>query len=221
MKFRGFGALRPALIAGTAALATLVSNQVSAAADSSTSVQVLNQQDPTWAGAPLGTSPAETIGSAGCAVTAVTMMLRYYHFNLDPAAFNGWLSANGGYVFDDVLVWDAVTTYSGGRVGFSAWLGADLGAIEAELDAGRPVVAEVRLNGNQHFVLLTGYSADEGLQMNDPWFGDSGSFNARYGDPSTGIVSIRTFMPAEPGGAHADGRMSWLANAEAAVHLTR
>lgn len=184
-------------------------------------IAVMGQQDPAWAGAPLGTSPTDTIGSSGCAITSVTMMLRYYGLDTDPGAFNAWLTANNGYAFDDAIVWDAVTSYTGGRVAFSGWLGADLGTITTELDAGRPVVAEVRLDGNQHFVLLTGYSQDGGFVINDPWFADSVNFADRYGDPSTGIVSIRTFMPADPGGPSHGGRVSWLANATAAVHVAQ
>jgi hypothetical protein len=192
-------------------------NQVGAAADSSMSIAVIGQQETAWAGAPLGTSATESVGSAGCAITAVTMMLRYYGMNTDPGAFNAWLTANGGYAYDDQLIWDAVTSYSAGRVAFSGWLGPDLGAIQAELDAGRPVVAEVRLGVNQHFVLLTGYTTEGGIQMNDPWFADSAQFSDRYGDPA----SIRTFMPVDPGGARGHGPVSWLANAVAAVHLSQ
>jgi len=149
------------------------------------------------------------------------MMLRYYGINTDPAAFNAWLTASGGYAFDDQLIWDAVTTYSGGRVAFSGWLGPDLGVIDSELEAGRPVVAEVQLSGNQHFVLLTGYASNGGLEINDPWFADSVNFADRYGDPASGIVSIRTFMAAALGPERAGGRVSWLANAIDAVHLTQ
>jgi hypothetical protein len=213
--------LRTTLVATAIALAAAVSSQVGALGDSSTTIPVMGQQDGAWAGAPLGNSATDTIGSAGCAITSVTMMLRYYGMNTDPGAFNAWLTANGGYAFDDQLIWDAVTTYSGGRVTFSGWIGPDLGVIESELDAGRPVVAEVRLNGNQHFVLLTGYSAEGGLVIDDPWFADSVRFSDRYGDPASGIVSIRTFMPADPGGERGGGRVSWLANATAAVHRSR
>jgi len=212
--------LRPLLAASAIAAAVAVSSPASAVADSSMTIAVMGQQDGAWAGAPLGSSATDSIGSAGCAITSVTMMLRYYGMNTDPGAFNAWLTANG-YAFDDQLIWDAVTSYSGGRVAFSNWLGPDLGPIEGELDAGRPVVAEVRLGGNQHFVLLTGYSTEGGLEINDPWFADSVSFNDRYGDPASGIVSIRTFMPADPGGQRGGGRVSWLANAIAAVHLSR
>jgi Peptidase_C39 like family len=214
--------LRAGALAGAIAVASVVwGNQVGAAADSSITIPVIGQQEAAWAGAPLGTSPSESIGSAGCAITAVTMMLRYYGLSTDPGAFNAWLTANGGYAYDDQLIWDAVTSYSGGRVAFSGWLGPDLGAIQAELDAGRPVVAEVRLGANQHFVLLTGYTTEGGIQMNDPWFADSARFRDRYGDPAGGIVSIRTFMPADPGGVRGHGPASWLANAVAAVHLSQ
>jgi len=197
--------LRPLLAASAIAAAVALSSPASAVADSSMTIAVMGQQDGAWAGAPLGSSATDSIGSAGCAITSVTMMLRYYGMNTDPGAFNAWLTAS----------------YSGGRVAFSNWLGPDLGPIEGELDAGRPVVAEVRLGGNQHFVLLTGYSTEGGLEINDPWFADSVSFNDRYGDPASGIVSIRTFMPADPGGQRGGGRVSWLANAIAAVHLSR
>ena len=65
-------------------------------------------------------------------------------------------------------------------------------------------------------VLLTGYSTDGGIQMNDPWYFDSAKLNDRYGYPNSGIVSIRTFMPAD-----VRRGMNWLANAVAAVHLAQ
>jgi hypothetical protein len=218
---RVFTRLLKILIAVAVGLTVALGGSLGASADSTMTIPVMGQQDPAWAGAPLGASPVDTIGSAGCAITSVTMMLRYYGIDTDPGAFNTWLTGNGGYVFDDALVWDAVTNYSGGRVAFSGWLGADLGVITSELDAGRPVVAEVQLSGNMHFVLLTGYSQDGGFVINDPWFADSVNFVDRYGDPAAGIVSIRTFMPANSGGEHGRGRVSWTANATGAVHLTQ
>jgi hypothetical protein len=212
---------RLAMIALAMAATTVVAGQVAASADSSMTVSVMGQQDGAWGGAPLGFSPTDTIASAGCAITSVTMLLRYYGINTDPGAFNSWLNGNAGYANGDQLLWDSVTSYTAGRVTFSGWLGPDLDAIHTELDAGRPVVAEVSLGGNQHFILLTGYSTEGGLTANDPWFADSINFSDRYGDPSTGIVSIRTFMPQDPSGPRGGGRVSWIANAEAAVHLAR
>lgn len=190
--------LAPLAIGGTVAVAAQLGTQIPAAAEISMSIPVLGQQDPAWGGAGLGTSPTDTIASSGCAITAVTMMLRYYGIDTNPGALNAWLAGNGGYVWDDALMWDAVTSYTGGQVRFTAWTGADLTLIRRELDAGRPVVAEVRLSGFQHFVLIVGYSDKSGLQINDPWFADSVNFSDRYGDPASGIVSIRTFAPADP-----------------------
>jgi len=213
--------LRPAIVAGAIAVTIALSNPLGASAENAIEIGPMSQQDGAWAGARLGSSPTETIGSAGCAIAAVTMMLRYYGINVDPGTFNAWLTANGGYAFDDMLIWNAVTTYSAGRVTFSGWSGPDLGVIEAELDAGRPVVAEVHLAGNQHFILLTGYTAEAGILINDPWFGDSVSLAARYTESGSDIVSIRTFMPVEPAGLRGDGRMSWVANAISAAPLAR
>jgi Peptidase_C39 like family len=209
--------LRAVLLAGAIAFMAALGMPVLAAADNSITIAGMSQRDGAWAASPLGTSATETVGSAGCAITAVTMMLRHYGVDTDPGTFNGWLTSSGGYAYDDQLIWAAVTTYSGGQVAFSGWFGADLSLIQGELDSGRPVVAEVQLGGNQHFVLLTGYTAAGGFLINDPWFGDSVRFSDRYGDPASGILSIRTFMPADvaPRRGEPDG---WLANAVAAVH---
>ncbi|TMD85776.1 MAG: hypothetical protein E6I78_07635 [Chloroflexi bacterium] len=185
-------------MAGAIALGILAAPVV-AAADNSITIPPMSQGDPAWAGAPLGASGTDTIGSEGC------------------ASFNAWLGATGGYVWWDLLVWDAITTYTGGRVSFSGWFGPDLGLIQRELDSGRPVVAEVQLGGNQHFVLMTGYTSAGGFLINDPWFGDSVQFSDRYGDPASGILSIRTFMPADAAPRRGE-RDGWLANAVAAVH---
>src|ERR1700738_1532499 len=115
--------LRAAAVASVIAIASAIGNQAIASADTERSIPVMGPQNSAWEGAPPGTSVTESIGSAGCAITAVTMMLRYYGLNTDPGAFNAWLTSNGGYAFDDQLIWDAVTSYSGGRVAFSGWLG--------------------------------------------------------------------------------------------------
>src|SRR5438309_1994681 len=64
--------LAAAALAVAVAVVFALSGQIAASADSSMTIAVMGQQDPAWAGAPLGSSPTETIGSAGCAITAVT-----------------------------------------------------------------------------------------------------------------------------------------------------
>lgn len=204
-------------MAAAIALSAAVSQLVGAAADTSLGVPLLGQQDPAWSGSQLGTSPTETVGSSGCAITSVAMMLNYYGISTDPGLLNVWLTNNGGYAFDDKILWATINAYSGGRVAFSGWLGPDLDLITSEIDAGRPVIAEVSLNGNQHFVIMTGYDAN-GFIINDPWFDDTVYFAARYGDPATGIVSIRTYTPQLPLGIRGGGRISWMPNSGAAPH---
>ncbi len=157
-------------------------------------VPVVGQQDGRWGPAGLGTSPADTIASAGCAITAVDMLLAYYGLGTDPGRLNSWLAANAGYAFEDEIEWAQVGSAGENRITFTGWFGADLNLITSELDDGHPVVAEVVLNGSQHFILLTGYGS-AGYIANDPWFADRISFSDRYGDPATAIVSIRTFAP--------------------------
>ena len=209
--------LRSALVAAAIALGAAVSQSVGVAADTSLGVPLLGQQDIRWSLYTLGTSRTETVGSSGCAIASVVMMLNYYGISTDPGLLNVWLTNNGGYAFDDNILWSTIDTYSNGRVIFTEWLGPDLNLITSEIDAGRPVIAEVRLGGNQHFVILTGYDAN-GYIINDPWFADTVYFAARYGDPSTGIVSIRTYVPQLPMGIRGGGRISWIANSGAAPH---
>jgi hypothetical protein len=106
------------------------------------------------------------------------------------------------------VIWDSVSGISGGRVDFTGWYGADLGLISNEINAGRPVVAEVSLYRNQHFVLITGIAADGGFIIHDPWFGDQAAFAPRYGDPATGILSIRTFALRSQSGPRGAGSVA-------------
>src|SRR2546423_4199403 len=89
--------LRPAVVAAAIGLTAALSNPLGASAETTIEVAPLNQQDGAWAGARLGTSPTETVGSAGCAITAVTIMLRHYGINTHPGAFNARPTANGGH----------------------------------------------------------------------------------------------------------------------------
>jgi hypothetical protein len=190
--------VRRALAGGVIVLAVTLAGPISASADVQMAVPVLSQWDGRWASTGLGSSHLWSIGNAGCAITAVVMMLDYYGLETDPAQLNAWLTGNGGYAFGDELIWDQVTAASGGRVAFTGWFGPALGQIDSELDEGHPVIAQVVLNRSTHFVLITGYT-DAGYLVNDPWFGDSINFSERYGDPAAGIVSIRTFAPPSTG----------------------
>ena len=151
----------------------------------------------------------DTIGSSGCALTAVTMVTAAYGYSTNPQQLNHWLTAHGGYIENDLLLWRQAGTATQGAVRWQ-WLHVpgivsqlrtddqdieDLppqSLVEAQLDAGRLVVAEVRLNGGMHFVVITGHSGHT-LYINDPWFGDRTTLQARYGAYRQAVHSAQIY----------------------------
>lgn len=160
-------------------------------------VPVFGQNWDPWKTDLLGTHPTETIGSQGCAVASVAMLLKFYGADVDPRKLNDWLTANEGYIRQDEIIWDATDLYPGGVtfIGRVDWqkVDADLAQIDVELDGGYPVVAETRIGGSLHFVVLKGHEGTTYF-MNDPWNGTGDvTFNARFGDPKRWIYGMRTY----------------------------
>ncbi len=158
-------------------------------------VPSFGQQWQPWGPTNLGTSTS-TIASQGCAMTAATMLLASYGLNATPGTLNQWLTNHSGYVDQDLLVWGAVAQFAqaqGVSVAYAGWQSDSLSAIDSSLAQGNPVIAQVTLDGSMHFVLITGLGPDGTLWINDPWFGDHTTFQSRYGNPATGIQSIRLY----------------------------
>lgn len=173
------------------------------------SVPVFTQRSPVWAGDLLGSDPVDTIGSSGCALTAVTMVQAAFGYWTDPHRLNQWLSQHGGYVQNDAILWRQAMGPTAGAVrlkwihipGIVAQLRTDdqdsndrpaPAVIRRELDAGNLVVAEVRLHGNTHFVVLTGHLGQD-FTINDPWYGDRTTLARRYGPYQTAVYSARIY----------------------------
>ena len=173
-----------------------------AASPNGPSVPVYGQQWQPWGPEDLGTSTS-TIAADGCALTASAMLLAAYGVSTNPGALNQWLIANGGYVAQNLLVWGAVAQYAqshGVQVSYTSWQADSVPLIDSSLAAGNPVIAQVTLDGNMHFVLITGLGPGGALWINDPWFGDHTTFQSRYGNPATQIQSIRLYSgPTAPG----------------------
>lgn len=66
------------------------------------------QCDPRWATEKLGTSPNNTICSAGCLMSSVSMALSGTGHDWNPSTLNAWLTKNGGYVATDLFVWASI-----------------------------------------------------------------------------------------------------------------
>src|SRR5256885_12054916 len=138
-------------------------------------VPTFSQRSAQWSRQALGSDRVDTIGSAGCALTAVTMVTAAYGYATNPQRLNRWLTAHGGYIENDLLLWRQAGAATQGAVrwkwlhipGIVSQLKTDAqdiedlppqSLVEAQLDAGRLVVAEVRLSGHMHFVVITGHS---------------------------------------------------------------
>src|SRR3979411_1943423 len=179
------------------------------AADAAPAVPTFSQRSHQWSRDALGSDPVDTIGSSGCALTAVTMVTAAYGYSTNPQQLNRWLTAHGGYIENDLLLWRQAAAATQGCVSWQ-WLPVpgcvsrlktedqdieDLppqSLVEAQLDAGRLVVAEVRLNGGMHFVVITGHSGRT-LSINDPWFGDRTTLQARYGAYRQAVHSAQIY----------------------------
>jgi hypothetical protein len=180
-------------------------------------VPTLSQRSLQWSRDALGSDPVDTIGSSGCALTAVAMVTSAFGFPTNPGQLNQWLTAHGGYIQNDLLLWRQASAISQGGVrwkwmhvpGMVSQLKTDdqdiedlppQSVVEAQLDAGRLVVAEVRLYGGMHFVVITGHRGDV-LYINDPWFGDRTTLQARYGSYRAAVHSAQIYYRAQAAAA--------------------
>lgn len=179
-------------------------------ASATSSVPIYGQRAVRWAHQNLGSDPVDTIGSAGCALTATAMVQAGFGYPITPDALNSWLTQHGGYIQNDLLLWRTAVLPTGGAVrwkwmhvpGIAPQLRTDdqdindlptAAIARQELDQGHLVVAEVRLYGGMHFVVLTGHQGDS-FFINDPWFADRTTLAARYGSYASAVHSAQVYV---------------------------
>lgn len=154
------------------------------------------QRDEQWNYFQLGSSN-KTIGSHGCVITNITMMLRYFGIDIDPAQLNTWLKANGGYQNTNWFVWSVLKKLDA-RISFGyRYEYAATDKIDAQLAKGLPSVVNVDLIPatsvlDEHWVLVVG-KVDGSYIINDPWYGEKLKFEELYGSPSTGMRIVCTY----------------------------
>ncbi len=140
----------------------------------------LYQNDPKWKDKPLGKS-SETIGSWGCLLTSVTMMLNGMGYNETPDSVNDKMKAAGG--FQEAFFIPSVIPYVFPNVSYKGTQPcesspAPVSTIDAAVAAGKPVILEVdwsKQAGLQtHFVLVKEKQGDDYV-LYDPYMypGDS------------------------------------------------
>src|SRR5438270_9837607 len=117
----------------------------------------MSQRAHQWSRDALGSDPVDTIGSSGCALTAVTMVTNAYGYSTNPQLLNRWLAAHAAYIQNDLLLWRQATAVTQRAVrcqwlhvpGTASQLRTDdqdiedlppQSMVEAQLDAGRLAV---------------------------------------------------------------------------------
>ena len=106
------------------------------------------QNDPRWKDKPLGNS-SNKLGSWGCLLTSITMVLNALGYNETPETVNDKIKAAGG--FQDAFLIPSVLPYVFPNMmykGFQPYetSPAPLGVIDNALAAGKPVVLQVDWN---------------------------------------------------------------------------
>ncbi|HNN13084.1 MAG TPA: hypothetical protein PKL78_05960 [Anaerolineales bacterium] len=134
----------------------------------------LYQNDEAWKKTPLGFS-GETIGSWGCLLTSVTMMLNGIGYNETPVTVNDKMKKSGG--FQGALFIPSVLPYVWGNCAYRDMQPcenspAPLAQIDAAVAEGKPVILQVDWNkqaGIQtHFVLVKEKKGDDYV-LYDPY----------------------------------------------------
>lgn len=157
-------------------------------------VKWYSQRDPAWAGDRMGSGCL--LKNSGCLVASVAMVMKYMYHGTDPGAFNRWLNRNGGYAGCS-LRWSKINQYSSGKTYVHKDIkGCNWSLLREELKRGFPVIAEVRLSGRQHWIVIRGWERVGGRDIyyiNDPWDTRfSVKTLASYGNRVYRMVTFRT-----------------------------
>ena len=142
------------------------------------SPKLLSQQDPQWKQQQLGFDNSITIGTDGCALTCLTMLVNGYGFSETPATINKKLADMGSGVgfLGGLIVWGALTqafpkiAYQ--RIILCQDQPAPVADIDASLAAGQPVIVQLDRSPSpglqSHWVVLVSKQAEDYLML-DPW----------------------------------------------------
>ncbi|MFT3890276.1 MAG: N-acetylmuramidase domain-containing protein [Anaerolineales bacterium] len=175
-----------------------------------------SQQDPQWKTDLLGFGDAgDTIGTYGCALTSVAMLVSGHGYTETPKTLNQKLKNKNGFVSSGIR-WDVVAQVHPEITLKENILcensDAPLARINAALDAGQPVVVRVDSSpapGLQwHYVMIYARKGNDDYLMLDPWPYSPGtdkqdSLMARYsrGNPlKRAIQQVLIYQSSTSGG---------------------
>jgi SH3-like domain-containing protein len=153
----------------------------------------LSQRDPSWSSEKLGFGSV-TIGTDGCALTCLTMLVNGYGFTETPSSMNRKLKdmGSGNGFLGALIVWAGLTR-AFPKILFRKIIicrdqPSPASEINASLDAGQPLIVEIDRSPSaglqNHWVILYDREGDDYLML-DPWPQPADSqavmLGARYG----------------------------------------
>jgi len=148
-------------------------------------VAFFSQRDPRWSGDQLGTCSGTTIGSAGCAITAIAMAGARSVSNFNPASLNTYLRNNGGYSSGCLVIWSAAANIdgSGGFTYYGTGSVTSAANLKSLIDGNKFAIAK-SARFSSHFGIIIGYD-NLGTTLSDfyyldPW--DTSAVFRRVGD---------------------------------------
>jgi hypothetical protein len=136
--------------------------------------QQQSQRDQTWGNQMLGFCEPDTIHSAGCAITAVSMMMESFDVDMDPDKLNTWLKKDEvfGYFNDCDIRWNMPVNYQSGFELKGAFFGENSKErLDYELLKGNRVVVgfnRVPFTNVPHWVFVVKKEEDDYI-IRDPW----------------------------------------------------
>ena len=124
---------------------------------SAQAVGLFKQCDSRWGSVLMGTTKDKDICHHGCLITCLAMALhdcdkKIVGMQASPLELNNWLTANGGYVNNNYVVWGSLNSFGMFYVGkTSSYID-----IRNYFNAGHFVFLNV--NNGGHWVMMTGYA---------------------------------------------------------------
>lgn len=143
-------------------------------------VKLFRQSDPRWAKDALAAGQSgDTMGSAGCAVCSVAMVLLHYGIDTEPQTLNRFLNKTNGYTPEGWLKWEVAAEIAPTKVRFVYEDVPTYKLIDQNLMNGNPVIIRLRYpdgpngeRGTTHFVVICGKDGHDYL-IRDPGAGAS------------------------------------------------
>lgn len=153
------------------------------------SVGFFSQRQSPWNTYQLGTCPSDTIGSSGCAITAIAMAMTPVVTNLDPGVLNTYLKNNGGYASGCLVRWSNAAGIDGSG-GFQYYGSSTVGSaanMKSLIDSGKfSVVKSARFSS--HYGTVIGY-VNNGTSLSDFYYLDPWDLTAQFRYIGDGFVS--------------------------------